>query len=110
MFLYNQSIKYAQSEIKLKNVALKEIDQKTITGKSRFIKMHQNKEGMNYNLGKRKSKFISKDASCKKKLRVANEGREKQHEIDNASKRKVRDILDGKKKQKDVDNASKRKY
>ena len=109
MFFYDQSIKEAQSEIKLKNDALQEIDRKNITEKSRYIKMHQNKEGMNYNFGKRKSKFTSKGALCKKKLRVTNEGREKQHEIDNASKRKLRDTLDGKKRQQEVDNASKRK-
>jgi len=90
MFFYNQSIKEAQSEIQLKNDVLKEIDEKNITERSRFIKIHQNEEGMKYNFGKRKSKFISKDALSKKKLRVTNEGREKQHDIDNASKRKIR--------------------
>ena len=97
MLFYNQSIKEAQSEIKLKNDILKEIDRKNITEK-RFIKIHQNEKGMKYNFGKRKSKFISKDALCKKKLRVANESREKQHNIDNATKRKVRYTPEGRKK------------
>merc|ERR1711920_1140097 len=83
MFFYNQSIKEAQSEIQLKNDVLKEIDQKDITEKNRFIKIDRNEEGMKYNFGKRKSKFTSKDALCKKKLRVTNEGREIQHNIDN---------------------------
>merc|ERR1712034_251811 len=108
----------------------KEIDEKNITERSRFIKIHQNEEGMKYNFGKRKCKFISKDALSKKKLRVTNEGREKQHDIDNASKRKIRDTpegrkkhqeeskelkkkvretLDGKNKQHEVDNASRKK-
>ena len=76
---------------------MKEIDRKNITEK-RFIKIHQNEKGMKYNFGKRKSKFISKDALCKKKLRVANESREKQHNIDNATKRKVRYTPEGRKK------------
>merc|ERR1712059_73052 len=85
-----------------------------------------NKEEVNYNFGKRKSKFASKDALFKKKLRVTNEGKEKQHEIDNASKkkirgtpegkerhqesmRKIRETPEGKEKQKEIDNLSKKR-
>ena len=76
MLFYNQSIKDAQNQIKLKNDKLQEIDQRSITEKSRSFKIHQNDEGMRYNFGKRKSKFTNKDSVCKKKLRATNEGRE----------------------------------
>merc|ERR1712059_203736 len=68
-----------------------------------------NKEEVNYNFGKRKSRFASKDALFKKKLRVTNEGKEKQHEIDNLSKKKIRETPEGKEKQKEIDNLSKKK-
>ena len=64
---YNQSIKDAQNEIKLKNDKLQEIDQRNVTEKSRFFKIHQNDEGMRYNFGKRKYKYTNKDSLCKKK-------------------------------------------
>ena len=109
MLFYNQSIKDAQNEIKLKSDKLQEIDQRNVTEKSRYIKIHQNGEGMRYNFGKRKSKFTNKDLLCKKKLRATNEGRERQHDIDNVSKKKIRETPEGQKKQQEVDNASKRK-
>ena len=52
---------------------------------------------VNYNFGKRKSKFASKDSLFKKKLIVTNEGKEKQHVIDNLSKKKIRETPEGKK-------------
>merc|ERR1711925_19202 len=109
MLFYNQSIKDAQNEIKLKSDKLQEIDQRNVTEKSRYIKIHQNGEGMRYNFGKRKSKFTNKDLLCKKKLRATNEGRKRQQDIDNASKKKIRDTPEGQKKQQEVDNASKKK-
>ena len=65
MLFYNQSIKEAQGEIKLKTMYWKKLTEKNIREK-RFIKIHQNEEGMKYNFVKRKSKFISKDALSKK--------------------------------------------
>ena len=47
------------------------------------------------NFGKRKSKFTNKDVRCKRKLRNTEEGKEKQHMIDNASKKKFRDTSEG---------------
>ena len=41
MSFYNLSIKEAQSEIKLKNDVLKEIDRKSITEEYRFIKINK---------------------------------------------------------------------
>ena len=55
------------------------------------------------------SKFASKDALFKKKLRLTNEGKEKQHKIDNASKKKIRGTPEGNEKQKEIDNSSKKK-
>ena len=43
---------------------------------------------VNCSFVKRKSKFASKVAVCKRKLRVTNEEREKQHKIDKTSKKK----------------------
>ena len=106
---YDQSIKDAQNEIKLKNDKLQEIDQRNVTEKSRFFKIHQNDEGMRYKFGKRKSTFTNKDSLCKKILRATNEGRDKQHDVDNASKKKIRDTPEGKKKNQEVSNEAMKK-
>merc|ERR1712147_449120 len=98
VLFYNQSIADAQNEIKLRSGALKEIEKRNTTKKSVHVRQEENNEEVNYNFGKRKSKFASKDALIKKKLRVTNEGKEKQHEIDNASKKKIRETPEGKKK------------
>ena len=79
------------------------------TKKSVHIRQEGNKEEVNCNFGKRKSKFESKDALRKKKLRVTNEWRDKQHKIDNMSKNKIREIPEGRKKQQEIDNISKKK-
>merc|ERR1712034_290934 len=109
MLFYNQSIKDAQNEIKLKSDKLQEIDQRNVTEKSRYIKIHQHGEGMRYNFGKRKSKFTNKDLLCKKKIRETPEGQKKQQEVDNASKRKMRDTPEGKKKNQEVSNEAMKK-
>merc|ERR1719494_768660 len=95
VLFYNRSIADAQNEIKLKSDALKEIEKRNTTKTSLYVRQEGNKEEVHYNFGKRKSKFASKDALFKKKLRVTNEGKEKQHEIDNASKKKIRGTLEG---------------
>ena len=74
---YNQSIADAQNDIKLRSGALKEIEKRNTTTKSVYVRQERNKEEGNYNFSKRKSKFASKDALSKKKLRVTNEGKEK---------------------------------
>merc|ERR1712147_426742 len=94
----NQSIADAQNEIKLRSGALKEIEKRNATKKSVYVRQEGNNEEVNYNFGKRISKFASKDALFKKKLRVINEGQKKQHEIDNASKKKIRETSWGKEK------------
>merc|ERR1712147_380988 len=109
VLFYNQSIADAQNEIKLRSDALNEIEKRNTTKKSVYVRQEGNKEEVHYNFGKRKSKFASKDALFKKKLRVTNEGKEKQHEIDNSSKKKIRETPEGKEKQKEIDNLSKRK-
>merc|ERR1712083_561993 len=108
VLFYNQSIADAQNEIKLKSDALKEIEKGNTTKKSVYVRQEGNKV-VNYNFGKRKSKFASKDALFKKKLRLTNEGKEKQHEIDKLSKKKIRETPEGKEKQKEIDNLSKKK-
>jgi hypothetical protein len=108
VLFYNQSIADAQNEIKLKSDALKEIEKGNTTKKSVYVRQEGNKV-VNYNFGKRKSKFASKDALIKKKLRVTNEGREKQHEIDNASKKKIRETPEGKKKHQEESKESMKK-
>merc|ERR1711962_532976 len=105
----NQSIKDAQNKIKIKNNALKEKDKRHLTETSAYVKKDKNEEKTKYNYGKRKSKFTSKDVLCKKKLRKTEEGKEKQHMIDNASKKIFRGTPEGQKKQREVDNASKKK-
>merc|ERR1711962_1018108 len=109
VLFYNQSIADAQDEIKVRSGALEEIEKSNTTKKSVYVRQEGNNEEVNYNFGKRKSKFASKDALFKKKLRVTNEGKEKQHEIDNASKKKIRGTPEGKEKQKEIDNLSKKK-
>merc|ERR1712228_844717 len=125
VLFYNQSIADAQNEIKLRSDALKEIEKGMTAKESVYVRQEGNKV-VNYNFGKRKSKFASKDALFKKKLRLTNEGKEKQHEIDKLSKtkiretpegrkknqesvRKIRETPEGKEKQKEIDNLSKRK-
>merc|ERR1719494_1326831 len=126
VLFYNQSIADAHNEIKLRSDALKEIEKRNTTKTSLYVRQEGNKEEVHYNFGKRKSRFASKDALFKKKLRVTNEGKEKQHEIDNLSKkkiretpeggkrhqesmRKIRETPEGKEKQKEIDNLSKKK-
>merc|ERR1712083_1021505 len=125
VLFYNQSIADAQNEIKLRSDALKEIEKGNTAKESVYVRQEGNKV-VNYNFGKRKSKFASKDALFMKKLRLTNEGKEKQHEIDKLSKkkiretpegrkknqesvRKIRETPEGKEKQKEIDNLSKRK-
>merc|ERR1711920_599870 len=98
VLFYNQSIADAQNEIKLKSDALKEIEKRNTTKKSVYVRQEGNKEEVHYNFGKRKSRLASKDALFKKKLRITNEGKEKQHEIDNLSKKKIRETPEGRKK------------
>merc|ERR1712083_571854 len=88
VLFYNRSIADAHNEIKLRSDALKEIEKRNTTKTSLYVRQEGNKEEVHYNFGKRKSRFASNDALFKKKLRVTNEGKEKQHEIDNASKKK----------------------
>ena len=97
VLFYNQSIADAQNEIKLRSDALKEIEKGNTTKKSVYVRQEGNKV-VNYNFGKRKSKFASKDALFKKKLRLTNEGKEKQHEIDKLSKKRIRETPEGRKK------------
>merc|ERR1712113_78593 len=108
VLFYNQSIADAQNEIKLRSDSLKEIEKGNTTKKSVNVRQEGNKL-VNYNFGKRKSKFASKDALFKKKLRLTNEGKEKQHEIDKLSKKKIRETPEGKDKQREIDNLSKKK-
>merc|ERR1712228_670672 len=108
VLFYNQSIADAQNEIKSRSDALKEIEKGNTTKKSEYVRQEGNKV-VNYNFSKRKSKFASKDALFKKKLRLTNEGKEKQHEIDKLSKKKIRETPEGKDKQREIDNLSKKK-
>ena len=105
VLFYNQSIKDAQNEIKIKNTELKEMNERNLTGKSTHVKRDKNEEQMKYNFSKRKSKFTNKDVLCKKKMRKTEEGKEKQRMIDNESKKKIRNTPGGQKKQKEVNNA-----
>ena len=61
VLFYNQSIKDAQNEIKIKNTELKEMNERNLTGKSTYVKRDKNEEQMKYNFVKRKSKFTNKD-------------------------------------------------
>ena len=89
VLFYNQSIKDAQNEIKIKNTELKEMNERNLIGKSTHVKRDKNEVQMKYNFGKRKSKFTNKDVLCKKKMRKTEEGKEKQRMIDNESKKKL---------------------
>merc|ERR1712147_137556 len=99
VLFYNRSIADAQNEIKLKSDALKEIEKRNTTKKSVYVRQEGNKEEVNYNFGKRKSKFASKDALLKRKFRGTPEGKEKHQE----SMNKLRISDTGKKKQHEMD-------
>lgn len=58
---YNQSIRDAQNEIKIKNNSLKEMDKRNLIETSACVKKDKNEEKTKYNFGKRKSKFTNKD-------------------------------------------------
>ena len=104
---YDKIIHEGQNKVTTINCALKKVG-KPIAFKQFASK--NNGEEINHNFGKRKTKFGSKDAVSKKKMRTTEEGQKKQHQVDNASKQRIRSTPEGRRRHQEESEKLKREF
>ena len=99
--VYNQIMKDAQNEIKLKEAALKEVDgiDIVINDKSSETKKGEN---ANYNFMRKKGKSISMRLKQQKELRATDEGKQKNRETAKQGMHKIRETDEGKMKNRET--------